>query len=488
MFTPRDCFLSGGHSPTSAGSVRDKHLLDLTNMLKLHMLRVFVDQRLSAVTDDIFHRFSEIITEYESDVLQLKLELSRLQPGAVDRPGDGPEDRPEDRPEDQPAGVLQSFTPEEPQVRRQSCRAHVKLEEGGSSALEDSDIRTAACSEAKPHTDSQRAGLGVKQEADEDHLMVEISSQLEGVLEDFAAEDEQQVKALSLNLHIQPELRAPERQGPDSHLTVSSAVQIKTLDEEGIPPSHENHDCRNEEPLPTPSDPLRLDPGGSYGSDHDWNSAGRLELSSEHGDGVLFEPGDQSAPGTQNPLICNSCGREFSSKACLKKHIRNNTSKDLGEMSCSLRRPRAPFQRPSHCYSCRVCRSSFYSGGILLRHAETHCRELNSLCGVCGELLDSTQALMEHLRSHKELGSTCDVCGKKWSSIRRMEIHKRIHTGEKPYCCGFCSLAFSRKESLERHLRVHSGERPHGCGLCRRSFTRRGYLIHHMNTAHRAAK
>ncbi|XP_035476130.1 zinc finger protein 189-like [Scophthalmus maximus] len=98
-----------------------------------------------------------------------------------------------------------------------------------------------------------------------------------------------------------------------------------------------------------------------------------------------------------------------------------------------------------------------HAGNSGVRHAENHCKEPESRCGACGDQLDSTEILSDHLRSHREQGSTCDVCGKKCSSIRRMESHKRVHTGEKPYRCRFCGRDFSRKEILERHLKVHTG-------------------------------
>lgn len=64
-------------------------------MSKLDVLRLFVDQRLSALTDDIFRRFARMIAEYEHEVFRLKQELDRQRrlqepPG---RAGDRAEDR-----------------------------------------------------------------------------------------------------------------------------------------------------------------------------------------------------------------------------------------------------------------------------------------------------------------------------------------------------------------------------------------------------------
>ncbi|XP_044028036.1 zinc finger protein 287-like isoform X2 [Siniperca chuatsi] len=445
-------------------------------MLKLDVLRLFVDQRLAAVTDDVFRCFARMIAEYEREVFRLKQETDRQRRllEAAGRPEDGPEDGPGDGPgdgpEDGPEGVLQVLTTEEEQ-QIQSCR-----EEAGH----------------QPTVNKQEV-FPVKQEVDEGHMMLEaavraeISTQQEGVLQIITTEEEPQVRGRSFSLHIEQE--GGKASGPEETDTKF------TQNPDWLMESDNDHIQfhREEDLLPAPSDHLiRPEPGGTCKpAHHNRDSVIQSESSTEDSDDTQSEPGLQRTRGTgtrppadQKLLVCGSCGREFSSKRTLRKHIRRNTSQDQDQMSCSLRRQRAPFQSPAKSFSCRVCGSSFYTQGILVRHAENHCKEPESWCGACGDRLESTETLRDHLRSHKEVGSTCDVCGKKCSSIRRMEIHKRVHTGEKPYRCGFCSRDFSRKESLERHLKVHSGDRPHRCGLCRRTFTRREYLVHHLKTGH----
>lgn len=318
-----------------------------------------------------------------------------------------------------------------------------------------------------------------------------------GVLQILTTEEAQQARGRDFSLHIKlEEGRASGPEEVNTKFTQSPDWLMESNGDEGSFSSNHMETQREEDLLPAPSDLLiRPEPGWTCKSaDHSMDSVIQSESSTEDSDDTQYEPGLQRTrrtlgtgtrpPADQKLLVCGSCGREFSSKRTLRKHIRQNTSQDQDQMSCSLRRQRAPFQSPAKSFSCRVCSSSFYTQGILVRHAENHCKEPESQCGACGDHLESTETLRDHLRSHKELGSTCDVCGKKCSSIRRMEIHKRVHTGEKPYRCGFCSRDFSRKESLERHLKVHSGDRPHRCGLCRRTFTRREYLVHHLKTGH----
>eukprot|EP00064_Thunnus_orientalis_P025421 superscaffoldBa00012823_g25789 len=64
-------------------------------MLKLDVLRLFVDQRLTAATDDIFRLFARTIAEYEDEVLRSKQEIDRQRKllEAAGRPGDTPPGR-----------------------------------------------------------------------------------------------------------------------------------------------------------------------------------------------------------------------------------------------------------------------------------------------------------------------------------------------------------------------------------------------------------
>ncbi|XP_070840641.1 oocyte zinc finger protein XlCOF6-like [Chaetodon trifascialis] len=475
-------------------------------MLKLDMLRLFVDQRLSALTDDIFRRFAKTIAEYEGEISRLKQEIDR-QRGPLETAG-----RPEDR------GVLQIFTTEEEQqVRGRSFHLHIKQEEGGASGPEETDTESTQSPDwlrERPETDrspssnqiqscgdeagrhppvSKQEVPSVKQEVGKDDTMVEaavraeISSQQEGVLQIFATEEEQQVRGRSFHLHIKEEEGGPSGpEGTNTEFTHSPDWLMESYEDEGSSSSSHIQSLRESDPLICP------EPGGNcITTDHNRDSVIQSESCTEDSDDAQAEPGLRYTweTGTrplvdQKLLVCGSCGQEFSSMRTLRKHIRRNTSQDQHQMSCSLRRHKAPFQSPAKSFSCRICRSSFYTQGILIRHAMNHCKEPESRCGACGDCLESTEILRVHLQSHKELGSTCDVCGKKCSSIKRMEIHKRVHTGEKPYSCGFCTRKFSRKESLDRHLKIHSGDRPHCCGHCRKTFTRREYLVQHLKTNH----
>ncbi|KAM9839097.1 uncharacterized protein ACBR49_017762 [Aulostomus maculatus] len=500
--------------------------------MKLDALRRFVDQRLMAATDDIFRFFAVTIAEYEDEMFRAQQEIERHRKllDAAGRTGDTQMDNQGGT----SAGVLAS---EDEQLGKgRNLSWHLKREEGGAFNADNTkfpdwlrekpeeDLATSAnqmqfCIEGsgpgcKPDV------LSVKQEAEEGHVVPEaavrarISCQQDGSrrgtflkaadVQVFTTEEEQQGESLSLN-HLHVKLEEGGASGPaepDVKFILSPDWQMDNESNE-----ESSSSVQIQGPLPAPSEPGGTcrssgDPIGnviqSESSIDDNENTGGTEdqqVAAQSEPGLLGSLGSLESLGTlgflgsrppddQQLLVCNSCGRGFSSKRTLNKHLRLNSSQNQGQMSCSLRRPRAPFEYHMKSFLCRICGSSFYTQGILVRHAEIHCKEPENRCGACGDHLDSTESLRDHLRTHKEVGCTCDVCGKKCGSIKRMEIHKRVHTGEKPYRCSFCSRDFSRKESLDRHLKIHSGDRPHRCHLCRKTFTRREYLVQHLKTLH----
>ncbi|XP_055087433.1 zinc finger protein 70-like isoform X1 [Periophthalmus magnuspinnatus] len=176
--------------------------------------------------------------------------------------------------------------------------------------------------------------------------------------------------------------------------------------------------------------------------------------------------------------------------------------------------------------SCKVCGLTFQSIKILTKHALCHLDNPKSICGVCGQELESSEELKSHLDTHQklhqcdkcgryfltfivfqkhkitcELGETAAADGNMWKKINvhqkekpsykcdycpqifriktQLYIHKKIHTDGKPYSCDVCGKCFSNYSNLHRHKLIHSGEKKHSCTHCGKFFYSKYFLNKH---------
>ncbi|XP_029282207.1 oocyte zinc finger protein XlCOF6-like [Cottoperca gobio] len=175
--------------------------------------------------------------------------------------------------------------------------------------------------------------------------------------------------------------------------------------------------------------------------------------------------------------VCPVCGRSFTHNEVLQDHLKTHEKEDEGDQrengEDEAMKPKSDRKPQGSSLRCKVCSDSFHSRGFLRKHAETHCRDAQS---ICDEQLDLPAALLTHLQSHRETSGTCRICEK---SFQNMETHMRSHTGVKPYCCAVCNKRFPRLGALRRHKKIHSGERPHVCHSCGKTFIESSALKTH---------
>ncbi|XP_033833904.1 PR domain zinc finger protein 15 [Periophthalmus magnuspinnatus] len=142
-----------------------------------------------------------------------------------------------------------------------------------------------------------------------------------------------------------------------------------------------------------------------------------------------------------------------------------------------------------HKYNCKKCQLSFAKGKEYLKHIMEQHKERGYGCGICNRRFALKATYNAHLVIHREqlpdpavqkYIHPCEVCGRIFNSYGNLERHKIIHTGVKSHSCDKCGKSFARKDMLKEHLRVHDDIRDYLCAECGKGMKTKHALRHHM--------
>ncbi|KAL2102948.1 hypothetical protein ACEWY4_002116 [Coilia grayii] len=209
----------------------------------------------------------------------------------------------------------------------------------------------------------------------------------------------------------------------------------------------------------------------------------------------------ETAMHNEKPYHCSFCGKSFSRKAWLKKHLHIHSGDnpylkrdqhiDAGETPYQykpwgkslswegyLEEDQHTVDKPYHC---KHCGKGFWQAEALRRHESSHTKDKPYRCKQCGKCFSEAGNLRTHQRIHTgDKPYHCKHCGKCFSHSGNLRRHQHIHTGERPYPCGQCGKAFLQMEDLKRHQRLHSGDKPYHCEQCGKRFAQLHCLrVHH---------
>uniref|UniRef100_S4P0G6 Zinc finger protein 28 n=3 Tax=Pararge aegeria TaxID=116150 RepID=S4P0G6_9NEOP len=166
-------------------------------------------------------------------------------------------------------------------------------------------------------------------------------------------------------------------------------------------------------------------------------------------------------------MVCDYCGKVFTSSKCIVKHIQNHMNPDQ--------------------YYCDHCPLAFRTETGFKAHQTTHGivykrkeKKRKYVCNICGSVQSSSSNHNVHLRRHtNKYSMSCAICGKGFYRTSDLETHMRRHTGERPFECVYCPRKFARQDSLNMHMKCHTGERPFLCTFCDDKFISARHLKQH---------
>ncbi|XP_038129792.1 PR domain zinc finger protein 15-like, partial [Cyprinodon tularosa] len=200
---------------------------------------------------------------------------------------------------------------------------------------------------------------------------------------------------------------------------------------------------------------------------------------------------------------CEICGRKFFRVDVLRDHIhvhfkdialmdeqeREEFIKKIGISPEDSDETDEEDDPEHHKYNCKKCQLSFARGKDYLKHIMEQHKEKGHSCGICNRHFALKATYNAHLVIHREqlpdpavqkYIHPCEMCGRIFNSIGNLERHKIIHTGVKSHGCDKCGKSFARKDMLKEHLRVHDDNRDYLCAECGKGMKTKHALRHHM--------
>lgn len=171
---------------------------------------------------------------------------------------------------------------------------------------------------------------------------------------------------------------------------------------------------------------------------------------------------------------CPKCNKVFLSKEKLEMHKRMHAAGAIHD--------------ENQIFTCDICNISITTKQLLITHMRHHIPEnLRIECTICNRRFIDKTGLRNHMRYHGESQWVCSICGQEYKLKAHLADHERIHTGERPFKCGFDCGKMFRTSSLKcQHERIHTGAKPFKCAQpnCSRAYAFDIDLKRHLFAVH----
>lgn len=106
----------------------------------------------------------------------------------------------------------------------------------------------------------------------------------------------------------------------------------------------------------------------------------------------------------QDPLACSTCGKRFSRKDALSRHVKTHNKK-AARVSCS------------------ICKKTFSRQYDLDRHMKFHSKDKSFECPLCNIRFTKKDNLLVHQRMHENLNYPCTPCHERFNSKTNLKRH-----------------------------------------------------------------
>ena len=193
--------------------------------------------------------------------------------------------------------------------------------------------------------------------------------------------------------------------------------------------------------------------------------------------------------------VCPTCGKSFSSKSNLTKHMILHGEKKYGCPHCPkffhldvyLKEHITCVHYKIFKYQCNVCGRLLKSKTGLIAHTRIfHAKNSEAFpCTKCKKVFKQKGNLRSHMYSHsKERNFKCDICIKAFKYPDQLSRHKLEHKLLPKINCPHCDKEFLRTYDLKKHLQVYHSGYIYVCGICSARCGHRHTLTRHYKRKH----
>nr|XP_046236059.1 zinc finger protein 25-like isoform X2 [Scatophagus argus] len=492
-------------------------------MSKGEILKAFVTERLAATTQEILGVVDRIVAGYEEEASGFRQEIERqrrqleglLQPQLTLRKAGVEHSRSlrpaeEEEAEDEHPENLEDSTNHTPSRGRckkrkpgrpqtSETRSHVDLR---IRILEDSETDVLSHRVLKKCPVRQLKCPRGLQETDFLDLLKSTFPQLSGDNKyfDILTSDERR--------RLQP-LNLTTLTAEDVHRNRKSTLFIRLKTQKAC--GHETKDT--EDSLSTSTSAMLtcdetqksrpVQEGSSLTSQHqrmETEEADEDHGTSEPAEGAVVSSAAESKRGGGEDVEKDEDSDWERDKELKDSELQSKLTKKQKSRRCGVETSQTKTENGDVVLSCRVCGALHQSEVPFVQHAWSHVDSSGSVCGVCGELSGSVEALKDHLQSQHRTAD-CHICGETFLCVLSLDEHVAAHSGEKPYECEVCLDAFALKASLENHQKLHQADgvfeakeqfkarvrtrtnnKTHLCGVCGKSLSDYRSLSRHKMT------